>query len=83
MRLCWVLLFATGVLGLEESPVFLEWLVAPSAEEVSGVNKRAKITAQKSRCRRTQRDLLNNLMGCFTLLGSTVRSLHFHIDSLP
>ncbi len=83
MRLSWVLLFATGVLGLEESPVFLEWLVEPPAEEVSGGNKRAKITAKKSSCSRTQRDLLNSLIGWLALLGSTVRPLHFHINSLP
>ena len=82
-RLCWVVLFATGVLGFEESPVFLEWLVDPSAEETSGKNKKAKMTAQKSNCRRTQRDLLNSFTGWLTLLGSTVRSLHFHISSLP
>ncbi len=52
MRLRWVLLFATGVLGLEESPVFLEWLVDPSAEKVSRGSNRARMTAQKSRCRR-------------------------------
>jgi hypothetical protein len=75
------LLFATGVLGLEESPVFLEWLGEPSAEEVSGGNKRARMTAHKTSGRRTQRELLNNLMGCFTLLGSTVRSLHFHLKN--
>ena len=78
MRLRWVLLFATGVLGLEESSVFLEWLVEPSAEEVSGGNKRAKITAQKSSCRRTQRELENDLIGWLALFVSTVRPLHFH-----
>ena len=82
-RLCWVVLFATGVLGFEESPIFLEWLVDPSAEEASGKNKRARMTAQKSSCRRTQRDLLNSFTGWLTLLGRTVRSLHFHISSLP
>jgi hypothetical protein len=73
MRLRWILLFATGVLGLEESPVFLEWLVDPSAEEVSGGNKRAKMTAQKSSCRRTQRELLNSFTGWLALFASTVR----------
>jgi hypothetical protein len=77
------LLFATGVLGLEESPVFLEWLADPSAEEVSEGNKRAKMTAQKSSCRRTQRDLLNNLNGFFTFFGSTVSFLNFHTHVLP
>ena len=76
-RLCWVLFFATGVLDLAASPVFLEWLVDPSAEEVSGVNKRAKITAQKSSCRRTQRDLLNSLIGWLALFASTVRPYTF------
>ena len=79
MRLRWVLLFATGVLGLEESPVFLEWLVEPSAEEVSGGNKRAKMTAQKSSCRRTQRELLNDLIGWLAFLGSTVRPLQVQV----
>jgi hypothetical protein len=46
------MLFATGVLGLEERAVFLEWLVDPSADKVSGGNRRARMTAQKSRCRR-------------------------------
>ena len=82
-RLCWVLLFVTGVLGFEDSPVFLEWLLEPSAEKVSGGNKKAKMTAKKSRCRRTQRDLLNSLIGWLALFGSTVRPLHFHINSLP
>ena len=77
MRLCLVLLFATGVLGLEESPVFLEWLVDPSAEKVSRGNKRAKMTAQKSSCRRTQRELLNSLTDWLTLFGSTVRPYTF------
>jgi hypothetical protein len=81
MRLCWDLLFVRGALGLEESPVFLEWLGEPSAEEVSVGNKRAKMTAHKASRRRIQRELLNNLMGCFTLLGSTVRPLHFHEKS--
>jgi alpha-amylase/alpha-mannosidase (GH57 family) len=65
------------VLGLEESPVFLEWLVDPSAEEVSGGNKRAKMTAKKSSCKKTQRELLNSLTGCLALLGSTVRPYTF------
>jgi len=81
-RLRWVLFFATGVLDLAASPVFLEWLVDPSAEEVSGGNKRPKMTAQQSSCRRTQRELLNNLMGWLALLGSTVRSLHFNAKNL-
>ncbi len=83
MRLSWVLLFATGVLGLEERAVFLECLVDPSAEEVSGGNKRAKMTAQKNSCSRTRRELLNDLIGWLALLGSTVRPLHFHINLLP
>ncbi len=83
MRLRWVLLFATGVLGFEERAVFLEWLVEPPAEEVSGGNKRAKMTAQMSSCGRKQRELLNDLIGWLALLGSTVRPLHFHINSLP
>jgi len=83
MKPFWVLLFATGLLGLEESPVFLEWLVDPSAEKVSGGNKRARMTAKKSSCRRTQRDLLHSLTGWLTLLGSTVKPLHFHINPLP
>jgi hypothetical protein len=77
MRLRWVVLFATEVLGFEESSVFLEWLVEPSAEEISGGNRRAKITAQKSSCRRTQRELLHSLIGWLTLFGSTVRPLNF------
>jgi len=64
------------MLDLEESPVFLELLVEPSAEKVLGGNKKVKMTAQKSSCRRIQRELLDNLMGCFTLLGSNVRPLH-------
>ncbi len=79
MRLRWVLLFATGVLGLEESPVFLEWLVEPSAEKVPGGNKRTRMTAQKSNCRRTQRELLNGLIGWLALLGSTVRPLQVQV----
>ena len=82
-RLCWVVLFATGVLGLEENSFFLEWLIEPSDEKVPGGNNRARITAQKSRCRRAQRGLLNNLSGFFTFLGSTVRPRHFHVNSLP
>lgn len=53
MRLCWVVLVDTAVLGLEESPLSLELLVEPSADEVSGRNKKVKVTAQKSSCRRT------------------------------
>jgi hypothetical protein len=79
MRLRWVLLFATGVLGLEERAVFLGWLVEPSAEEVSGGNKRAKMTAQKSSCSRTQRELLNDLIGWLAFLGSTVRPLQVQV----
>ena len=82
MRLCWVVLFSTGVLGFEESPVFLEWLVELSAEKVSGENKKDKMTAQKSSGRRAQRGLLNNLSGFFTFLGSTVRPRHFHVKNL-
>jgi hypothetical protein len=63
------------VLGLEESPVFLEWLAEPSAGEVSGGNKKVKMTAHKTRFSITQRELLNNLMGCLALLGSIVRPL--------
>jgi hypothetical protein len=70
-------LFATGVLGFEESPVFLEWLVDPSAEETSGKNKKAKMTAQKSNCRSLQRDLLNSLIGCLAFFASTVRPYTF------
>ena len=81
-RLCWVVLFATGVLTLEESPVFSEWLVEPPAEKVSGGNKRAKMTAQKSNCRSFQRDLVNNLTGFLPFLGSTVGSLDFHVKNL-
>jgi hypothetical protein len=77
MRLRWILLFATGVLGFEDSPFSLESLVDPSAEKVSGGNKRAKITAQKSSCRRTQRELENDLMGWLALFGSTVRPYTF------
>jgi len=78
MRLCWVVLFAAGLLDLEESPISLELLAAPSAEKVLGGNKKVKMTAQKSSCRRTQRELLDNLMGCFTLIGSNVRPLYWY-----
>jgi hypothetical protein len=71
------LLFATVVLGFEESPVFLEWLLEPSAEEVAGGNKKAKMTTQKSSCRRTQRELENDLIGWLALFGSTVRPYTF------
>jgi hypothetical protein len=81
MRLCWDFLFARGALGLEESPVFLKRLGEPSAEEVSAGNKRARMAAHKTSCRRTQMELLNNLMGCFTLIGSTDRPLHFHVKN--
>ena len=73
----WLVLFATGVLGFEESPVFLEWLVESFAEKVPGGNSRARMTAQKSRCRRTKWDLPFNLTGFFTFLGSTVRPRTF------
>ena len=79
----WLVLFATGVLGLEENSFFLEWLIEPSAEKISGGNNRAKMTAQKSRCRRAQRGLLSNLTGFFTFLGGTVRPRHFHVNSSP
>jgi hypothetical protein len=71
------------MLGLEESPFSLEWLVELSAEKVSGENKKAKMTAQKSSGRRAQRGLLNNLSGFFTFLSSTVKPLHFHTNLLP
>jgi hypothetical protein len=79
----WVLLFATGELDLEDSPFSLEWPVELSAEKVPGGNNRARMTAQKSSCRRVEKDLLNNLMGFFTFLGSTVRPRNFHVNSLP
>ena len=85
-RLCWVVLFATVVLGLEESPVFPEWLVEPPAEEVSGGNKKAKMTAQKSSCRRTQRELLNDFTGWLALFASTVRPytfIYIHCPEFP
>jgi hypothetical protein len=75
-------LFATVVLGLEESPVFPEWLVEPPAEEVSEGNKKAKMTAQKSSCRRTQRELLKDFTGWLALFASTVRPLHFNVNNL-
>jgi hypothetical protein len=77
MRPCWVLLFAVGVLDLEESPVFLESLVVPSSEKVLEGNKKVIMTAQKSSCRRIQRELLNSLTGWLRLLGSKVRPLYW------
>lgn len=82
-RLFWVPLLATVVLGSEGSPFFLELLAELSAEKVSAGNNRAKMRAQKSSCRRVEKDLLNNLMGFFTFLGSTARPLNFRINSMP
>jgi hypothetical protein len=67
------------MLDLEESPVFLELLVEPSAEKVLGGNKKVKMTAQKSSCRRIQRELLNSLTGWLRFLGSKVRPLYWYI----
>lgn len=82
MKPFWVVLFATGVPGLEENPFFLEWLAEPSAEKVPGENNRTKMTAQKISCRRAQMGLLNNLTGFFTFLDNTVKPLHFHTNLL-
>jgi hypothetical protein len=70
------------VLGFEENPFSLECLAELSAEKVSAGNNRAKMRPQKSSCRRVEKDLLNNLMGFFTFLGSTVRPLNLHTNIL-
>jgi hypothetical protein len=79
----WVLLLGSGVLGFEENPFLPELLLEPSAEKVLGGNNRAKMTAQKSSCRRVEKDLLNNLICCLTFFDSTVRPLDLHTNILP
>ena len=82
-RRCWVLLLASGVLGFEENPFSLECLAELSAEKVSAGDNRAKMRPQKSRRKRVEKDLLNNLICCLTFFDGTVRPLNLHTNILP